>query len=73
MKAFSCNDIVENSYKFSMIRHSMYAMSSAIKVSIRTDNNGVLSMQFMIETGEVVLRIIDYQNQLSLLSLKITK
>ncbi|KAG4300965.1 hypothetical protein PCK1_002664 [Pneumocystis canis] len=53
--------IMKISYRFSMIRHSMHAMSSAIKVSIRTDDNGVLSMQFMIETGESKYSFIDFR------------
>ncbi|KAG4305185.1 hypothetical protein PORY_001355 [Pneumocystis oryctolagi] len=61
IETFSCQSIVENSYKFSMIRHSMHAMSSAIKVSIRTDENGVLSMQFMIETGEGKYSFVDFR------------
>ncbi|KAG5517886.1 hypothetical protein PMAC_000341 [Pneumocystis sp. 'macacae'] len=61
IETFSCSNVVENSYKFSMIRHSMYAMSSAIKVSIRTDKNGVLSMQFMIETGESKYSFVDFR------------
>ncbi|KTW32106.1 uncharacterized protein T551_00788 [Pneumocystis jirovecii RU7] len=61
IETFSCSSVVENSYKFSMIRHSMHAMSSAIKVSIRTDQNGVLSMQFMIETGEGKYSFVDFR------------
>lgn len=61
IETFSCASIVENSYKFSMIRNSMHAMSSAIKVSIRTDKNGVLSMQFMIETEEGKYSFVDFR------------
>lgn len=61
IEGFSCANVVENSYKFSMIRHSIHAMSSAIKVSIRTDENGVLSMQFMIETGEGKYSFVDFR------------
>lgn len=38
-----------NSYKFSMVRAAALAMKQAIKVSIRVDDQGVLSLQFMIE------------------------
>jgi cell cycle checkpoint protein len=38
-----------NSYKFATIRAATLAMKQAIKVSIRVDEQGVLSLQFMIE------------------------
>ncbi|KAF2100892.1 Rad1-domain-containing protein, partial [Rhizodiscina lignyota] len=38
-----------NSYKFSMIRAATLAMKQAVKVSVRVDDQGVLSLQFMIE------------------------
>ncbi len=37
------------SYKFSLIKAASRAMTAASKVSIRTDEQGVLSLQFMIE------------------------
>ncbi|KAI9660006.1 MAG: ssDNA endodeoxyribonuclease [Bathelium mastoideum] len=36
-------------YKFGLVRHAMRAMQVATKVSIRVDEQGVLSLQFMIE------------------------
>jgi cell cycle checkpoint protein len=38
-----------NSYKFSMVQAATLAMKQAVKVSIRVDDQGVLSLQFMIE------------------------
>ena len=38
-----------NSYKFSMVRAASLAMKQAVKVSVRVDDQGVLSLQFMIE------------------------
>jgi len=40
---------VVQSYKFSLIKAASRAMTAASKVSIRTDEQGVLSLQFMIE------------------------
>ena len=40
------------SYKFAHISTTRKALASAIKVSIRGDNQGVLSLQFMIENLE---------------------
>ncbi|KAI9692043.1 MAG: ssDNA endodeoxyribonuclease [Bogoriella megaspora] len=37
------------SYKFGLVRHAARAMQIATKVSVRVDEQGVLSLQFMIE------------------------
>lgn len=42
---------VRQSYKFSLIRRALRAMAASTKVSIRSDEQGVLSLQFMIELG----------------------
>lgn len=52
LETFHCLEDVKNGYRFSMIRHSIRAMREASKVSLRTDDNGTLSMQFMIPVGE---------------------
>ena len=41
-------------YKFDMIKRASRAMALATKVSIRQDEQGVLSLQFMIEVGDGV-------------------
>ncbi|KAL9123912.1 MAG: hypothetical protein Q9217_006705 [Psora testacea] len=38
-----------NTYKYSLIKGASRAMASATKVSVRSDEQGVLSLQFMIE------------------------
>ncbi|KAI1978002.1 checkpoint clamp complex protein Rad1 [Ophidiomyces ophidiicola] len=43
---------VRQSYRFALVRKALRAMAISSKVSIRGDNQGVLSMQFMIELGE---------------------
>ncbi|KMP00469.1 ssDNA endodeoxyribonuclease [Coccidioides immitis] len=45
---------VRQSYRFALVRKALRAMAAASKVSIRGDSQGVLSIQFMIELGEVV-------------------
>jgi cell cycle checkpoint protein len=45
------SDRVKNTYKYSLIKSAAKAMAIASKVSIRGDNQGVLSLQFMIEIG----------------------
>jgi cell cycle checkpoint protein len=71
---FSCNDstILETykvsedtfrqSYNFSHIASTKKALSSATKVSIRADNQGVLSLQFMIENidGAAGVSFVDF-------------
>jgi cell cycle checkpoint protein len=49
-------------YKFSHIAATRKALSSAIKVSIRGDHQGVLSLQFMIEIvdGEPGVSFVDF-------------
>lgn len=42
---------VRQSYKFSLISRALRAMAVSSKVSIRSDEQGVLSLQFMIELG----------------------
>ncbi|KAF2637428.1 Rad1-domain-containing protein [Massarina eburnea CBS 473.64] len=49
------------SYKFSLIQRAMRAMSAASKVSIRVDEQGVLSLQFMIEVEAGKLSFIDFR------------
>ena len=41
-----------NTYKYSLIKGASKAMAAASKVSVRSDEQGVLSLQFMIETEQ---------------------
>jgi cell cycle checkpoint protein len=43
---------IKQSYRFALIRKASRAMSVANKVSIRGDQQGVLSLQFMIELDD---------------------
>lgn len=52
---------VVNSYKFSMIRAAAKAMAAAEKVSIRTDVQGVLSLQFMVQLEEGHVTFVDFK------------
>ncbi|KAA6415319.1 MAG: putative DNA repair exonuclease rad1 [Lasallia pustulata] len=49
LETFQVERRVSNTYKFSMVRAAGRAMACASKVSIRGDEWGVLSLQFMIE------------------------
>jgi cell cycle checkpoint protein len=46
------NGRIRQRYKFDMIKTASRAMASATKVSVRQDEQGVLSLQFMIDLGD---------------------
>lgn len=50
-----------NTYKFSQVKAASRAMAIATKVSIRGDRQGVLSLQFMIETENGGVSFVDYR------------
>lgn len=52
LETLQCHARDTQIYKFSMVRGAAKAMAMASKVSIRVDEQGVLSLQFMIEVGE---------------------
>jgi cell cycle checkpoint protein len=56
------DDSFQQSYKFSHIASTKRALSSATKVSMRADNQGVLSLQFMIENidGAAGVSFVDF-------------
>ncbi|MCJ1402810.1 ssDNA endodeoxyribonuclease [Xylographa trunciseda] len=52
---------VVNTYKYSLIKGASRAMNMASKVSIRGDDQGVLSLQFIIEVGEDCFSFVDFR------------
>lgn len=50
-----------NTYKYSLVKAASRAMEIASKVSIRGDEQGVLSLQFMIEVAEGRVSFIDFR------------
>lgn len=52
---------VANGYKFSLIRSASRAMAMASKVSIRSDEQGVLSLQFMIEVEGGAVSFVEFR------------
>ena len=51
-----------NTYSYGLIRYASRAMSMAKKVSIRSDEHGVLSLQFMIDIeGTSVTSYVDFR------------
>ncbi|KAL1612804.1 checkpoint clamp complex protein Rad1 [Paraconiothyrium brasiliense] len=49
------------SYKFSLLQRAARAMSVATKVSVRVDEQGVLSLQFMIEVEVGKVSFVDFR------------
>ena len=50
-----------NTYKYSLVKHAARAMAAASKVSIRGDEQGVLSLQFMIELEGDGVSFVDFR------------
>lgn len=50
-----------NTYKYSLIKGASRAMALATKVSIRSDEQGVLSLQFMIEVDGGGISFVDFR------------
>ncbi|KAI9682899.1 MAG: ssDNA endodeoxyribonuclease [Trizodia sp. TS-e1964] len=50
-----------NTYKYSLVKAAKAAMALASKVSIRGDEQGVLSMQFMIEVDGGKISFVDFR------------
>ena len=52
---------LRHAYKFSLLQKAAKAMAVATKVSIRCDNQGVLSLQFMIEVEQGKVSFVDFR------------
>ena len=60
LETFQVARRVANTYKYAMIRGASRAMGMATKVSIRADEHGVLSLQFMIEVEGGGVSFVDF-------------
>ncbi|XP_013416653.1 cell cycle checkpoint protein RAD1 [Lingula anatina] len=60
MEAFNCAQTQTNRYKVSLIKPSVKALASSVRVSIRTDNRGFLSLQFMIKLDDGQVCFVEY-------------
>jgi len=49
LETFICERAVSNSYRFAAVKMALRAMSAGSKVAARTDSEGVLSMNFMVD------------------------
>lgn len=57
---FQCKAEATFCYQYSSLKPAMKALSCANKVSIKTDNRGLLVFQFMIKTDDGHLSYIEY-------------
>lgn len=61
LETFQVARAVAFSYKFGLVRAAQRAMGAATKVSIRGDEQGVLSLQFMIEVEGGAVSFVDFR------------
>ena len=61
LETFQVPKRIVNTYKYSLIKGASRAMASASKVSIRGDEQGVLSLQFMIEVESGGVSFVDFR------------
>nr|XP_033788890.1 cell cycle checkpoint protein RAD1 [Geotrypetes seraphini]XP_033788900.1 cell cycle checkpoint protein RAD1 [Geotrypetes seraphini]XP_033788907.1 cell cycle checkpoint protein RAD1 [Geotrypetes seraphini]XP_033788916.1 cell cycle checkpoint protein RAD1 [Geotrypetes seraphini] len=60
MEAFHCSQTQTNRYKLSLLKPSTKALALSCKVSIRTDNRGFLSLQYMIRNEDGQICFVEY-------------
>jgi cell cycle checkpoint protein len=61
LETFEVSQQISNTYKFDLIKATSRAMGMASKVSIRVDQQGVLSLQFLIELDNGLKNFIDFR------------
>lgn len=60
MESFNCTQNQVNRYKISLLKPSTKALVLSCKVSIRTDNRGFLSLQYMIRNDDGQICFVEY-------------
>ncbi|XP_062468886.1 cell cycle checkpoint protein RAD1 [Pezoporus occidentalis] len=60
IEAFQCNQTQTNRYKISLLKPSTKALALSCKVSIRTDAQGFLSLQYMIRNEDGQICFVEY-------------
>ncbi|XP_064410254.1 cell cycle checkpoint protein RAD1 isoform X2 [Latimeria chalumnae] len=60
MEAFHCTQTRTNRYKISLLKPSTKALALSCKVSVRTDNRGFLSLQYMIRNEDGQISFVEY-------------
>ncbi|XP_071447685.1 cell cycle checkpoint protein RAD1 [Hetaerina americana] len=60
IESFQCTTVAISRYKFSLIKPSMKSLAISTKVSIRTDERGLLCFQYMIKTEDGYTCFVEY-------------
>ncbi|XP_073537682.1 cell cycle checkpoint protein RAD1 [Phyllobates terribilis] len=60
IEAFHCTQTQTNRYKISLLKPSTKALALSCKVSIRTDNRGFLSLQYMVRNEDGQICFVEY-------------
>uniref|UniRef100_A0A1B6GZS0 Cell cycle checkpoint protein RAD1 n=1 Tax=Cuerna arida TaxID=1464854 RepID=A0A1B6GZS0_9HEMI len=60
VEAFQCTKEIRSRYRYAQIRPAMKPLAVSSKVSIRTDEDGLLCLQFMIQTETKQLCYVEY-------------
>ncbi|KAG1667494.1 Cell cycle checkpoint protein RAD1 [Nymphon striatum] len=60
MESFESNQTQVNRYKLSLLKPSVKALNLSSKISFRTDENGFISMQYMIKTEDNHACFVEY-------------
>lgn len=61
LETFQVPSRIVNTYKYSLLKGASRAMAIASKVSIRTDEQGVLSLQFMVDVENGGVTFVDFR------------
>ncbi|CAG5129579.1 unnamed protein product [Candidula unifasciata] len=60
MESFQCSKTQTNRYKISLLKPSVKALALSARISIRTDDRGFLSMQYMIKLEDGQICFVEY-------------
>ncbi|KAL5017623.1 hypothetical protein ScPMuIL_007212 [Solemya velum] len=60
VESFQCSQTQTNRYKISLLKPSVKALGHSTRVSIRTDNRGFLSLQYMIKNEDGQICFVEY-------------
>ncbi|XP_064612700.1 cell cycle checkpoint protein RAD1-like [Liolophura sinensis] len=60
VESFQCDQLQTNRYKLSLLKPSVKALGLSSRISIRTDNRGFLSLQYMIKAEDGQVCFVEY-------------
>ncbi|XP_061589643.1 cell cycle checkpoint protein RAD1 [Cololabis saira] len=60
MELFKCTKTQMNRYKMSLLKPSTKALALSCKVSVRTDNRGFLSLQYLVRNDDGQICFVEY-------------